>query len=103
MKTLFLNGYLVGPGFIVFAGAHLSWFYLRLICLPRILYVISDSLEFKEQVEHLAPYKPLIMTLLATLIIMHFFWYYLLLSATITALVSGKKIKDNQNDLLKKE
>jgi len=102
MKILILNGFLVGPGVLVLAGAHLSWFYLRLICLPRILYVIYDSLEFKEQVQHLAPYKPLVMTLISTLIIMHFFWYYLLLSGTINAIM-GNKIKDPQNDLSKKE
>ena len=97
---MFLNGLLVGPGYIVFIGAHLSWVYLRLYCLPKLTYAYY-SLDFKEPVAHLDPFRIFVTILLSTLIAMHCFWYYLLVKVTINSLVTGK-IKDTQNDLQKK-
>ena len=57
-KILHRIGRFSGPAYVVFIGVHLSWGYLRCFCLPTMVLLIHEELQFPEYMADLAPFKP---------------------------------------------
>ena len=92
-KVLHRIGRFSGPAYIVFIMLHFTWFYFRCLCLPAVVNVIHEDLQFPEELAELSLYKPSVLVYLYTLICLHYYWYSMLCKATIEVL-QGKELKD---------
>ena len=74
-----------------------TWFFGRLVCLPMYLMEIWQYGVYAEGREHLQPYIALSLVFLCTLLLLHVYWFILLLLMIYMALMGTPK--DLQNDV----
>lgn len=70
---------------VMFVGMAASWFYLRLVLFPRNV-VYSTLYEHEEVLGYPMAFHWPINLLLCTLVVMHVYWFYLIIKVAIKAL-----------------
>ena len=89
-----------GPGFGVFALSHVSWLYLRLVCLPLLIWRKNESvaMNLRPNFDFLSSYLRWNDIFLTCLLALNYYWYFLMCRIAYRAIFKGE-VKDSQNDV----
>ena len=87
-KGFHLSGY-ENTSVVVFIGAMIGWFTMRLMALPKIILFLT-GLQYAEVRYYLQPYMTISWSLLCFLLVLHIFWFTLFMKMIYMAIFKGE-------------